>query len=182
MQMTCTTDHLILSILHPNNADKVLLFYEKNKESFEPWEPEREPNFYTLSYQQVSLTVEYNMISNKKLLRYWVFHRDDPQTIIGSVNFYNIIRGAYSCCQLGYKLDEDYVGNGYALESVQAGIDLLLEEHGLHRIEANIMPSNKRSINLIKKLGFHYEGLCKSSIKINGKWEDHARYALICTF
>ena len=180
MQMTCTTDHLILSILYPNDAEKVLLFYDKNKDFFEPWEPERETNFYTLSYQRLSLAVEHNLIMNSKLLRYWIFHQKDPQKIIGTVNFYNIIRGSYSCCQLGYKLDQEYIGNGFALESVQTGMELLFEEYGLHRIEANIMPSNSRSINLVEKLGFSYEGLSKSSIQINSKWEDHARYALIC--
>lgn len=180
MQMTCTTDHLILSILYPNDAEKVLLFYDKNKNFFEPWEPERETNFYTLSYQRLSLAVEHKLIMNSKLLRYWIFHQKDPNKIIGTVNFYNIIRGSYSCCQLGYKLDREYIGNGFALESVQAGMELLFEEYGLHRIEANIMPSNDRSIKLIEKLGFSYEGLSKSSIQINSRWEDHARYALIC--
>ncbi len=180
MQMTCTTDHLILTILHPNDADKVLSFYEKNKEHFEPWEPERDPNFYTLAYHRLTLSIEYNLILHSKLLRFWVFHRDDPQTIIGSVNFYNIIQGSYSTCQLGYKLDRNYIGNGYAFESIQAGMGILFEEQPLHRIEANIMPSNQRSINLIEKLGFSYEGLSKSSIQINSKWEDHARYAFIC--
>lgn len=180
MQMTCTTDHLILSILHPNDADKVLSFYEKNKEYFEPWEPERDSKFYTISYQQLSLAVEYNLIMNNKILRFWVFHRNDPQTVIGSVNFYNIIQGSYSTCQLGYKLDRNFIGNGFALESVQAAMGILFEEYRLHRIEANIMPTNLRSIRLIKKLGFSYEGLCRSSIRINSKWEDHVRFALIC--
>jgi len=180
MQMTFTTDRLILNVLHQNDANKVLFFYERNKEYFEPWEPERDPNFYTPSYHRLTLSIEYNLMLQSKLLRYWVFKREDPQTIIGSVNFYNIVRGSHSSCQLGYKFDEHHKGNGYAIESVQASMGILFEEHQLHRIEANIMPSNSRSINLIKKLGFTYEGLAKSSIQINSEWEDHARYALIC--
>jgi ribosomal-protein-alanine N-acetyltransferase len=169
-----------LSILHQNDADKVLAFYIRNKEYFEPWEPVRDPNFYTLSFQQLTLSVEYHLFLQSKLLRFWVFLRRDPQTIIGTVNFYNIIPGAYSSCQIGYKLDKEYTGNGYAIESIQAGMGVLFEEYRLHRIEANIMPRNDRSINLIKKLGFTYEGTSKSSIKINNQWEDHDRYSFIC--
>ena len=181
MQMTFNTDRLILNILHPNEADKVLSFYENNKEHFEPWEPERDPNFYTLSYQRLSLSIEYNLMLQSKLLRYWVFLKEAPHTIIGSINFYNIIKGAYFTCQLGYKFDQYHLNCGYAFESVQAGMEVLLADYKIHRIEANIMPLNTRSTRLIEKLGFSYEGLSKSSIHINHKWEDHARYSFINT-
>jgi len=181
MQINYNTERLILKILHPNEADKVLSFYENNKEHFEPWEPERDPNFYTLPYQRLSLSIEYNLMLQSKLLRYWIFLCDNPQTIIGSVNFYNIIRGSYYTCQLGYKFDQGHLNRGYALESITAGMRILFSDHKIHRIEANIMPQNIRSIHLIEKLGFSYEGLSKSSIHINHKWEDHARYAYINT-
>lgn len=179
MQLTFNTDRLVLRILHPNDADKVLAFYEENREHFEPWEPERDLNFYTLPYQRLSLSIEYNLMQQAKLLRYWVFTSDDPDTIIGSINFYNILKGSYYSCQLGYKFDHRYTGRGYAYEAVKSSMDVLFMEHNIHRIEANIMPTNLRSIHLIQKLGFSYEGLCKSSIKINHKWEDHIRYAYI---
>lgn len=180
MQTTCTTDRLFLSILHPNDADKVLSFYLKNKDFFEPWEPVRDPNFYTLNFQQLTLTAEYNLFLQSKMLRFWIFHRKNPQVIIGTVNFYNITAGSYSTCQLGYKMDKDYTGQGYALESIRAAMGILLEEYRIHRIEANIMPNNERSLRLIHKLGFTYEGLSRSSIRINNHWEDHARFACIC--
>lgn len=179
MQMTYNTERLTLNILHPNDADKVLAFYESNKEHFEPWEPERDPNFYTLPYQRLSLSIEYNLMLQSKLLRYWVFLKDSPQAIIGSINFYNIIKGSYYTCQLGYKFDCHHTGKGYALESIRAGMQILFSDQRIHRIEANIMPLNVRSVNLIEKLGFNYEGLSKSSIHINHKWEDHSRYAYI---
>lgn len=179
MQMTFNTERLTLNILHPNDAEKVLAFYENNRDHFEPWEPERDMNFYTLPYQRLSLSIEYNLIMQSKLLRYWVFHPDDLETIIGSINFYNIVKGSYYTCQLGYKFDHRYIGYGYAYESVKATMDILFEEQKLRRIEANIMPTNLRSIHLIQKLGFMYEGLSKSKIKINHNWEDHIRYAYI---
>lgn len=179
MQMSYHTERLILKVLHPNDADKVLAFYENNKEHFEPWEPERDPNFYTLPYQRLSLSIEYNLMLQSKLLRYWVFLKDSPQTLIGSVNFYNIVKGSYYTCQLGYKFDSRYTGKGYALESIKAGMQILFSDYKIHRIEANIMPRNTPSVRLIEKLGFSYEGLSKASIHINNKWEDHARYAYI---
>lgn len=179
MQMTFNTERLALNILHPNDAEKVLAFYEENREHFEPWEPDRDMNFYTLPYQRLSLSIEYNLMQQSKLLRYWVTLPDNPETLIGSINFYNIVKGSYYTCQLGYKFDQKFNGKGFAFESVKACMDILFEEQKLHRVEANIMPSNLRSIHLIQKLGFIYEGLSKANIKINHSWEDHIRYAYI---
>lgn len=179
MQMTYYTNRLVLSILPNSEADKVLTFYENNKAFFEPWEPERDPNFYTISYQRITLSIEYNLMFQSKALRFWVFQQDNLHNIIGTVNFYNILRGPYSTCQLGYKFDQKYTGKGYALESIQAGMNILYQEYHIHRIEASIMPTNLPSIRLIETLGFSYEGLAVSSIKVGVQWQDHARYAYV---
>lgn len=177
--MTNYTNRLVLSILHNSDADKVLAFYDNNKAFFEPWEPERDPNFYTLSYQRVNLSIEYNLMLQSKSLRFWVFEQDNLHNIIGTVNFYNILRGPYSTCQIGYKFDKNYTGKGYASESIRSAMSMLFQEYHIHRIEANIMPSNRPSIHLIEALDFSYEGLAESCFKVNGQWQDHARYAYI---
>ena len=48
----------------------------------------------------------------------------------------------------------------------------------LHRLEANIQPENKRSIALVKALGFSKEGYSPRYLKISGKWMDHERWAI----
>lgn len=179
MQMNYITDRLQLCILSSRDADKVLSFYNKNKEHFEPWEPARDPNFYSLAYHRLTLSVEYNLIQQSKALRFWLFRKQDPTEIIGSINFYNISYGSYLTCQLGYKLDANYTGNGYAYEGIQTGLQIIFDQYKLHRVEANIMPSNLASIHLIKRLGFQYEGMASSCIRINHIWEDHLKFALI---
>ena len=49
----------------------------------------------------------------------------------------------------------------------------------LHRVEANIQPRNVRSRALVKKLGFHREGVSPRYLKINGRWRDHERWAIL---
>lgn len=61
------------------------------------------------------------------------------------------------------------------LESV---IRLAFREYGLHRLEANIQPENRRSIELVQSLGFGLEGYSPRYLKIAGRWRDHERYAL----
>ena len=53
------------------------------------------------------------------------------------------------------------------------------EELKLHRIEANIMPRNARSIRVVEKLGFINEGRSRKYLKIAGVWEDHLHFVLV---
>ena len=64
-------------------------------------------------------------------------------------------------------------------ESLLKAIDIAFHDYNLHRIESLVMPSNLRSIQLLERLGFHYEGISQKLYKINNNWEDHARYSLI---
>ena len=49
----------------------------------------------------------------------------------------------------------------------------------LHRIEAAVLTHNKPSRNLLEKIGFKQEGICRSYLKIDGKWQDHILYSLL---
>jgi len=48
----------------------------------------------------------------------------------------------------------------------------------LHRVEANVVPRNRASKGLVKKLGFRYEGTAKRYLRIAGKWQDHEHWAM----
>ena len=53
------------------------------------------------------------------------------------------------------------------------------EKLRLHRLEANIQPSNRASIALVKRTGFVREGFSRRYLKICGRWRDHERWAII---
>lgn len=178
MQMICYTDRLILKVLNQNDANKVLDFYIRNKDFFEEFEP-RTSNFYTLAFQKAALSYENSLMIKSKALRYYVFEQCNPDKIIGTVSFSNIIRGSFMSCQLGYKFDQLFLRRGYATEALDQCIYIIFHDYKLHRIEAYIKPSNLPSIHLIEKFGFQYEGIAYQSIKIRDKWEDHFRYARI---
>jgi [ribosomal protein S5]-alanine N-acetyltransferase len=49
----------------------------------------------------------------------------------------------------------------------------------LHRLEANIRPTNSRSIGLVTACGFVREGVSRNYLKVGGRWRDHERWAVL---
>ena len=102
--------------------------------------------------------------------------KDDQ--IAGVFNINEIVRGCFQNAFLGF-----YVISGFENQGVMsAGLKLVLkycfEELKLHRIEANIQPENIRSINLVKKNKFRYEGFSPRYLKINDQWCGHEHWAM----
>jgi [ribosomal protein S5]-alanine N-acetyltransferase len=58
-------------------------------------------------------------------------------------------------------------------EALTVGIKYVFNTMQCHRIQANYMPRNRKSGNLLAKLGFRVEGDAKDYLLINGVWEDH---------
>lgn len=173
------TDRLILQVLTPTYAEQVLEFYINNMDIFEPYEPTRPDNFYTKSYQKALLSYEYNTMTKLENVRFWIFKKDDPDKIIGTVSFSNIQPFIYSSCNIGYKFDKYSHHQGLALESINKIIEIIFCEYNLHRIIAYIMPTNISSKRLIERAGFTLEGVARKSIFIRDIWEDHEQYSLI---
>lgn len=179
MSFEITTDRLILKVLDSAYAPMVLLFYENNRTLFEAFEPTRPQNFYTLDFQTAFMDYEYRDTIKGKTLRYYIFPKNDPDTLIGSVNFSNIVHGPFSHTSIGYKLDSSYHGFGYATEACRAAVEIIFSTYKIHRIEARIAPENIPSIKLIERLGFLCEGMEYKSIEVNGTFRDHCRYSLL---
>lgn len=179
MEFIYKTDRLILKVLKGDDAEAVLQFYLDNKELFERYEPDRPDNFYTLSHQKAVLNCEYNMTVKLSAVRFYVFKKEQPDKIIGTICFRNITRSVYQACEVGYKFDHNFQHQGYAFEALCMGIAVMFEDQRLHRIEANVMPENTSSIHLLETLGFALEGTARSFAYIHGRWQDHLRYSLI---
>lgn len=173
------TDRLILQIISAAFAKEVLEFYVNNMDIFEPYEPTRPDNFYTKAYQRATLTYEYNAFTKMQNIRFWVFKKEDPDKIIGTVSFSNIQPYIYSSCNIGYKFDKHYHHQGFAIEAINKLIQIIFKDCKLHRINAFIMPNNLSSKQLIKRAGFTFEGIARKSIIIQEHWEDHEQYSLI---
>jgi [ribosomal protein S5]-alanine N-acetyltransferase len=98
--------------------------------------------------------------------------------LAGVININEIVRGRSQSGSLGYYAFVPHEGQGYMRAGLQRIIRMAFRTYRLRRVDANIQPSNARSIALVESLGFTCEGCSSRHIKIGGRWRDHDRWAL----
>jgi RimJ/RimL family protein N-acetyltransferase len=79
---------------------------------------------------------------------------------------------------IGYTLAPARQGRGLAVEAVDAVVDRLFADLGVHRVEASVDPRNVASARLVESLGFELEGTARAAVADRDGWADDAHYAL----
>ena len=105
--------------------------------------------------------------------------RKEDGALVGVFNFSNIVRGPFRSAYLGYYALAPLAGRGYMTEAFALALDFAYAKLGLHRVEANVQPTNRRSIALVARVGLAREGYSRRYIKIAGRWRDHVRFAML---
>ncbi len=179
MEILLETERLILKALNEDDWRKVLSFLEKGKDIFEQYEAAKAPMYYTEIYQKGVLNQEYNATLSNRYVRYYVFLKDEPRMVIGTVSCGGMSSEPFNCGTIGYKFDKDYWNRGYAREAVSCTINEIFKKLPIHRLIANVMEDNVPSIKLLENMGFRLEGLCEKNIRVNGTWRNHRLYAML---
>jgi ribosomal-protein-alanine N-acetyltransferase len=109
----------------------------------------------------------------------YLVRRRDSGEIVGVVNLSEIVWGAFRSGYLGYYAFTPWQRQGLMTEGLSLVIDRAFQRLRLHRLEANIQPGNRVSIRLVRRLGFRREGYSPRYLKVQGRWRDHERWALL---
>ena len=99
--------------------------------------------------------------------------------IVGTVNLNEIVFGLFQSAYLGYYGFAPHSRQGLMGQGVSLVVTHAFRQLRLHRVEANIQPKNRPSIDLVDGLGFVKEGLSRRYLKVAGRWRDHERWATI---
>jgi ribosomal-protein-alanine N-acetyltransferase len=99
----------------------------------------------------------------------------------GFFSLSEIVRGIFQNAYAGWRVSADVVGQGYATEGVRGLLDLAFapppQGLGLHRVQANVIPSNAASLRVAEKCGLRREGYAHRYLQIAGLWQDHIMFA-----
>lgn len=82
--------------------------------------------------------------------------------------------------ELGWVLDPDHTGRGYATEAIRAVIDVCFGPLGLRRVHAGCFADNEPSWRLMERLGMRREEFSrKTALHRSGEWLDGLNYGIL---
>ena len=82
--------------------------------------------------------------------------------------------------EVGWTLDPDHTGRGYATEAASALIDYCFKTLGVRRVVTGCFADNTSSVRLIERLGMRREEhAVRESLHRSRGWLDTSRYALL---
>lgn len=165
-----------LKVLTPEDTEDVLSYYKRNKKHLEPFEPDREENYYTKKVQSEYLIEGYKQFLNNQSVSFGMYLNKE---MIGKIRISNIVLGVFKNAFIGYSLDEKYQGCGYMKEAVEMVIDYAFNDLGLHRIEASTLVENIKSERVLLACRFKEIGISEDYLFINGKWRDHKIFYIV---
>lgn len=81
--------------------------------------------------------------------------------------------------ELGYWVRTDRHRRGIAFAASVALLRFAFETKKLHKVKVRANVENKRSLKLIRKLGFVKEGISRDDLKVDGQWGDHIYFSML---
>ena len=168
----------ILRTADIGDAERIVRYYQDNREHLMPFEPNRDAAFYQVNTWLKKL-MKLSELHRLGLAYYCLLIDADTDKMLGTLSFSHITRFPLHACQVGYSLAFEAQGKGYMRRALTLGCDYMFHTQNMHRIQAAYMPHNQKSAAVLHSVGFKKEGYAKDYLLINGQWQDHVLTSLI---
>lgn len=179
-RITRPTERLFLRPLEESDRSEYIRVMELSRTAWEPWIPARDPATSSRDLFRRELRRTRDGAKGGTHLRLHGFTTDGE--LIGMFALNEIVRGVFQNAYAGWQVSADRSRQGFGTEGVRALLGVAFDHApdglGLHRVQANIMPTNAPSLRIAEKVGFREEGHALRYLRIAGRWEDHVMFAL----
>lgn len=158
------------------DANDIYRFELDNKAYFESILPARpggyfdRDNFHTL----MEAFLEEQAIG----LSYMHIIRDKTGQMIGRINLHRSPTTPVSKMELGYRIGQNFQGQGIGTLAVKEIIERAKSTYGLEVLEAGTATDNMPSRRVLEKNGFQAIGEENKVMQVQGKWLDGVLYQL----
>ena len=167
-----TTDRLKIRQVRPEDSEVIYNYRslpEVNRyESFQPEDLAAVEEFIDISETRINIQDTWFQL---------VLILKEKDILIGDIGLHFL--PDISQVEIGYALDPQFQGKGYAEEAVRGVLKYLFKDLNKHRDIASVDPDNERSIHLLLKLGMRKEAHFKKSYLIGKVYYDDCIYALL---
>jgi RimJ/RimL family protein N-acetyltransferase len=149
------TDRLVIRPYDPRDAPLLKDAVERSRDhlwDWMPWTPPEPEPLEDVVERLRSFRAQFDADEN------WImgiWNRDESR-LLGGTGLHP--RGGEGSLEIGYWVAVDAIGQGIATEVTAVLARVGFEVVGLDRVDLQIEPSNVRSVNVARKLGFTHEG------------------------
>ena len=113
---------------------------------------------------------------------FWAVCLKDSGKLIGNIY---LSKKEFDTWELGYVINAEYQGMGYATEASLTIVDDVFRNHNAHRVIAMCNPLNESSWKLLERLGMRREGHLRQNIYFETDsagfpiWQDTYEYGIL---
>ena len=146
-----------------------------------PWDATRpgEEEGARWTYPQMVRTVNADARAGRSLPWAITYHEPDEAPVLaGQMTISGITYGSARWCSAGYWVDQRLAGRGVVPTALALAGDYCFDVLHLHRLEVAIRPENTKSLRVVEKLGFRFEGERPAYLHVDHAWRDHRVYVL----
>ncbi|TMP28411.1 GNAT family N-acetyltransferase [Pseudoalteromonas rubra] len=104
--------------------------------------------------------------------------RREDNVLVGELMYKFLCHNAKTA-EIGYRLNEKYIGQGYAFEAANGLIETAFTQFGLNKICAFCAVENQASWRLMQKLGMQQEAHLRQHFKFSHGYCDGYMYGLL---
>jgi ribosomal-protein-serine acetyltransferase len=172
------TSRLTLSPVDPSDARELWLAVEASRAHLEkwlPWVPFTTDADASYRYAEAS-AIDWD---HGRACRFTIRERGGRR-MLGVVGL-EALALLHEGGELGYWLRLDSVRRGYMTEASRGVLDWAFRRLNAHRIRVAAATDNHPSLGVIRKLGFRFEGIAREAERCQGRWLDHAVFAMLAT-
>ncbi len=172
------TTRLLLSPVEPGDASDLWAAVDASRAHLErwlPWVPFNTDLDASWRYCEASA----NDWDHARALRFTI--RDKvSRRFLGVVGLESLAH-LHQSAELGYWLRADGARRGFMTEAARATVLWAFKRLNTHRVRVAAATDNFASLGVIRRLGFHFEGIAREAERCQGRWLDHAVFALLTT-
>ncbi|NUM87967.1 MAG: GNAT family N-acetyltransferase [Bdellovibrionales bacterium] len=95
------------------------------------------------------------------------------QVLLALVERYNV-----QSARISYFIFNNYWKHGFGHEVADGVVEFAFRRLKLHRLDAEILPGNRASVALARRIGMQPEGVRRRAVYVKGRWRDHLIWAI----
>jgi [ribosomal protein S5]-alanine N-acetyltransferase len=156
-----------------SDAADVAELLTAQREHLAPWDPRREPAFFTRAGQRARLSQVERDRAAGTAFRFLILEGGE---LAGEVSLTNVVRRSFQSANVGYWVAGERCGRGVATSALAAVCAFAFGELELHRLEAGTLVHNVASQIVLDRNGFVAFGVAPNYVRIAGEWCDHVLF------